>query len=164
MNPNILKIVRDVAGLSAGARSIADRVIAAASDTVENSAAVAATQNAAVAASLVDTENPQATIAALRAQVATLQKRVEELSEALEAATDVDMTDVEMRDAQREFVARLNDTPSSQLIGAYDYEFFKAQPRTMRRLIASALCEIFDNRRVPPIQLWERFSTNGGGM
>lgn len=151
MKPNILALVSDVASLTSGARQLADRVIAA--NHAETFEAVAASDTAAAVAT-----------AELVNKLAALERRTQELSDALEDAVDVTMTDGEAAQFRTQFSERIKNTALGQLALSYDLAYFRAQPRSLRPIIASILVGMFDERNVLPPKLWQKLALSDGTL
>lgn len=153
MKPNILALVSDIASLSTGALKIADRVMAEHSSQFK---AEAATEDQAASNAVVAAE--------LRQKLADLEQRTLDLSDALEDAYDVSMTDGETAQFRADFSNRIKTTPLRQLAISYDSAYFRAQPRSLRPIIASILVGIFDERQVLPLSLWQKLALSDGTM
>lgn len=148
MKPNIVTMVGELAEISSGARRISERIFAATAASVETQADKVAVVS----------------IANLRDQIALLDQRLRELSEALEDANDVVMTDEQLARFKMDFKARIKDTPSVQMIAAYDLSYFRNLQKSLRPPVASILLDIFDSRNMLPPDLWQRLSLSDGAL
>jgi len=151
MKPNLLAIVSDLSTLSQGARRITERL-------------VGKTNKDAVSLSSEGQLNEIETVLVkdLAERLKTLEERCRDLTEALEEAHDVSVSDSELADFCVTITERLKDSKSAMLIQAYDAEYFQAQPRSLRSAIAECLLNIFYQRNHPAPELWTRMSINGG--
>lgn len=152
MKPNILALVSEVASLSTGALKLADRVMAKHSDQFK---AQASAEDEAANAIIV---------AELRQRLADMERRTMDLADALEDAHDVAMTDGETAQFRADFAARIKTTALRQLATSYDLTYFRAQPRSLRPIIASILVGIFEERNVLPLSLWQKLALSDGTM
>lgn len=153
MKSSILSVVSEIASLSSGARQISERLMAATTRHVSTSAS----EEQQNSATILDT-------ASLRNQIALMDRRILELVDALDDASDLDLDD-EGRAKFKERVAdRLKGTPLLTLAATYDVGYFRAQPRSLRPLIASILVNMFEAKEQQPMDLWQKLSISDGAM
>ncbi len=100
----------------------------------------------------------------LENQLTMMRQRIAELGEELDSANDVVITDNEMAEFRVNFLARIKDTQTSMLYQAYDTDYFAAQPRSLRPVIAEILLNLMDLRKASPLPLWQRISHSGGAL
>ena len=153
MKPHILSLVSDLSTLSVGARRITDRL------TNRHGAAAVAASDAAQPH--LDPDSVEL-LKELAQRIVQMERRCRDLSEALEDANDLTLTDTQIADFREGIYARLKDSNSQMLAQAYDVEYFQTQPRALRSSIADTLIRIFTDRNRTPLELWERLSLNGG--
>lgn len=148
MKPDILARMSEIAELSSGARLITDRFLAA----------------TAASAPTKETSDAAAVVTDLRNQITMLDQRVRQLSEALEDAADVTLTDEQAERFRADFRTRISDTPSPQLLAAYDHQYFQTTPRSLRAIVATILVDLFDQRSQRPAELWHKLSLTDGAL
>ena len=157
MNNTVTRILGDISTLSASAKTLVDRLpmkyVSTAADEVPTPTELAFGDG-------IDISELQT----LRAKVVMLESRVLELTQDLEAARDVEMTDVEAANFKTTFTRRAVDTPQPFLEAVYDRSYFIGTSRSLRPLIAQCLMEITQNRNKPVPTLWQRAANSDGAI